>query len=153
MFTFLKCPLNEEQQRVKQRLSKSNLAVKKLKPVFKRSGWSAVCVSGVLEIRTVSEGGVLAIKGLKSQYYISMNRTGMLQGKVKPIRPANTSLNLIPANASHAFKSKYSNFYRELRPCRTCSLLSRTERLQRQLQLQRSVFRELLHSVRFCQKD
>ncbi|XDV28455.1 hypothetical protein PO909_031765 [Leuciscus waleckii] len=35
----------------------------------------------VLEIRTVSEGGVLAIKGLKSQYYISMNRTGMLQGK------------------------------------------------------------------------
>ncbi|XP_056126317.1 fibroblast growth factor 7, partial [Rhinichthys klamathensis goyatoka] len=42
---------------------------------------SAVCVSGVLEIRTVSEGGVLAIKGLKSQYYISMNRTGMLQGK------------------------------------------------------------------------
>lgn len=36
----------------------------------------------VLEIRTVSEGGVLAIKGLKSQYYISMNRTGMLQGKV-----------------------------------------------------------------------
>ncbi|XP_016309196.1 fibroblast growth factor 7-like [Sinocyclocheilus anshuiensis] len=46
-----------------------------------RSGRSAVCVSGVLEIRTVSEGGVLAIKGLKSQYYISMNRTGMLQGK------------------------------------------------------------------------
>ncbi|KAG1944572.1 fibroblast growth factor 7 [Pimephales promelas] len=35
----------------------------------------------VLEIRTVSEGGVLAIKGLKSQYYISMSRTGMLQGK------------------------------------------------------------------------
>ncbi|XP_052008149.1 fibroblast growth factor 7-like [Xyrauchen texanus] len=35
----------------------------------------------VLEIRTISEGGVLAIKGLKSQYYISMNRTGMLQGK------------------------------------------------------------------------
>ncbi|KAJ3592908.1 hypothetical protein NHX12_005246 [Muraenolepis orangiensis] len=35
----------------------------------------------VLEIRTVSEGGVLAIKGVKSQYYISMNRTGQLQGK------------------------------------------------------------------------
>ncbi|XP_009291664.1 fibroblast growth factor 7 isoform X1 [Danio rerio] len=35
----------------------------------------------VLEIRTVSEGGVLAIKGLKSQFYISMNRSGMLQGK------------------------------------------------------------------------
>ncbi|XP_056598451.1 fibroblast growth factor 7 [Triplophysa dalaica] len=35
----------------------------------------------VLEIRTVSEGGVLAIKGLKSQYYISMNRMGTLQGK------------------------------------------------------------------------
>ncbi|XP_062328038.1 fibroblast growth factor 7 [Osmerus eperlanus] len=35
----------------------------------------------ILEIRTVSEGGVLAIKGVKSQYYISMNRTGLLQGK------------------------------------------------------------------------
>ncbi|XP_067275319.1 fibroblast growth factor 7 [Pseudorasbora parva] len=35
----------------------------------------------VLEIRTVSEGGVLAIKGLKSQFYISMSRTGTLQGK------------------------------------------------------------------------
>ncbi|XP_028812533.1 fibroblast growth factor 7 isoform X3 [Denticeps clupeoides] len=35
----------------------------------------------ILEIRTVSEGGVLAIKGVKSQYYISMNRTGMLRGK------------------------------------------------------------------------
>ncbi|KAG7468074.1 fibroblast growth factor 7 [Megalops cyprinoides] len=35
----------------------------------------------ILEIRTVSEGGVLAIKGVKSQYYISMNRTGVLQGK------------------------------------------------------------------------
>ncbi|TRY90196.1 hypothetical protein DNTS_033373 [Danionella cerebrum] len=35
----------------------------------------------VLEIRTVSEGGVLAIKGLKSQFYISMNRSGTLQGK------------------------------------------------------------------------
>ena len=30
----------------------------------------------------MSEGGVLAIKGLKSQFYISMNRTGQLQGKV-----------------------------------------------------------------------
>ena len=39
-------------------------------------------LAGVLEIRTVSEGGVLAIKGVKSQYYISMNRTGQLQGKV-----------------------------------------------------------------------
>ncbi|XP_028812531.1 fibroblast growth factor 7 isoform X1 [Denticeps clupeoides] len=37
----------------------------------------------ILEIRTVSEGGVLAIKGVKSQYYISMNRTGMLRGKVR----------------------------------------------------------------------
>ncbi|XP_035381357.1 fibroblast growth factor 7 [Electrophorus electricus] len=35
----------------------------------------------VLEMRTVSEGGVLAIKGVKSQYYISMSRTGILQGK------------------------------------------------------------------------
>ncbi|KAL4660727.1 fibroblast growth factor 7-like [Arapaima gigas] len=35
----------------------------------------------ILEIRTVSEGGVLAIKGVKSQYYISMNRSGGLQGK------------------------------------------------------------------------
>ncbi|KAJ8398264.1 hypothetical protein AAFF_G00428340 [Aldrovandia affinis] len=35
----------------------------------------------ILEIRTVSEGGVLAIKGVKSQYYISMNKTGVLQGK------------------------------------------------------------------------
>ncbi|XP_076850082.1 fibroblast growth factor 7 [Brachyhypopomus gauderio] len=35
----------------------------------------------VLEMRTVSEGGVLAIKGVKSQYYISMGRSGMLQGK------------------------------------------------------------------------
>ncbi|XP_038558122.1 fibroblast growth factor 7 [Micropterus salmoides] len=35
----------------------------------------------ILEIRTVSEGGILAIKGVKSQYYISMNRTGHLQGK------------------------------------------------------------------------
>ncbi|XP_042187025.1 fibroblast growth factor 7 [Oncorhynchus tshawytscha] len=35
----------------------------------------------ILEVRTVSEGGVLAIKGVKSQYYISMNRTGLLQGK------------------------------------------------------------------------
>ncbi|XP_023669702.1 fibroblast growth factor 7 [Paramormyrops kingsleyae] len=35
----------------------------------------------ILEIRTVSEGGILAIKGVKSQYYISMNKTGVLQGK------------------------------------------------------------------------
>ncbi|KAJ8247842.1 hypothetical protein GJAV_G00251140 [Gymnothorax javanicus] len=35
----------------------------------------------ILEIRTVSEGGILAIKGVKSQYYISMNETGVLQGK------------------------------------------------------------------------
>lgn len=37
---------------------------------------------GILEIRTVSEGGILAIKGVKSQYYISMNKAGQLQGKV-----------------------------------------------------------------------
>ncbi|KAL7870166.1 hypothetical protein SRHO_G00076630 [Serrasalmus rhombeus] len=36
---------------------------------------------GILEIRTVSEGGILAIKGVKSQYYISMSRGGLLQGK------------------------------------------------------------------------
>ncbi|XP_063044448.1 fibroblast growth factor 7 [Engraulis encrasicolus] len=35
----------------------------------------------ILEIRTVSEGGVLAIKGVKSKYYIAMNRTGTLRGK------------------------------------------------------------------------
>ncbi|KAJ8249366.1 hypothetical protein GJAV_G00234000 [Gymnothorax javanicus] len=35
----------------------------------------------ILEIRTVSEGGVLAIKGIKSQFYISMNETGILQAK------------------------------------------------------------------------
>ncbi|XP_036420490.1 fibroblast growth factor 7 [Colossoma macropomum] len=35
----------------------------------------------ILEIRTVSEGGILAIKGVKSQYYICMNRSGVLQGK------------------------------------------------------------------------
>uniref|UniRef100_A0AAR2LJU3 Fibroblast growth factor n=1 Tax=Pygocentrus nattereri TaxID=42514 RepID=A0AAR2LJU3_PYGNA len=35
----------------------------------------------ILEIRTVSEGGILAIKGVKSQYYISMSRGGLLQGK------------------------------------------------------------------------
>ncbi|KAJ8343582.1 hypothetical protein SKAU_G00309110 [Synaphobranchus kaupii] len=35
----------------------------------------------ILEIRTVSEGGILAIKGVKSQFYISMNRTGALQAK------------------------------------------------------------------------
>ncbi|XP_028429577.1 fibroblast growth factor 7 isoform X1 [Perca flavescens] len=35
----------------------------------------------ILEIRTVSEGGILAIKGVKSQYYISMNKAGQLQGK------------------------------------------------------------------------
>ncbi|KAM3626092.1 uncharacterized protein V6R79_022376 [Siganus canaliculatus] len=33
----------------------------------------------ILEIRTVSEGGILAIKGVKSQYYISMNKAGQLQ--------------------------------------------------------------------------
>ncbi|KAI4888566.1 hypothetical protein NFI96_014856 [Prochilodus magdalenae] len=37
--------------------------------------------AGILEIRTVSEGGILAIKGVKSQYYISMSRAGVLQGK------------------------------------------------------------------------
>ncbi|XP_057699512.1 fibroblast growth factor 7 [Corythoichthys intestinalis] len=35
----------------------------------------------ILEIRTVSEGGILAIKGIKSQHYISMNKGGQLQGK------------------------------------------------------------------------
>lgn len=35
----------------------------------------------ILEIRTVSEGGILAIKGVKSQYYICMNKSGQLQGK------------------------------------------------------------------------
>lgn len=30
----------------------------------------------------MSEGGILAIKGVKSQYYISMNKAGQLQGKV-----------------------------------------------------------------------
>ncbi|KAF3832881.1 hypothetical protein F7725_026546 [Dissostichus mawsoni] len=35
----------------------------------------------ILEIRTVSEGGILAIKGVKSQYYITMNKAGQLQGK------------------------------------------------------------------------
>ncbi|XP_026234958.1 fibroblast growth factor 7 [Anabas testudineus] len=35
----------------------------------------------ILEIRTVSEGGILAMKGIKSQYYISMNKAGQLQGK------------------------------------------------------------------------
>ncbi|KAJ8252443.1 hypothetical protein COCON_G00217550 [Conger conger] len=41
------------------------------------------CVSKecILEIRTVSEGGILAIKGVKSQFYISMNRTGTLQAE------------------------------------------------------------------------
>lgn len=41
-----------------------------------------LCLAGILEIRTVSEGGILAIKGVKSQYYISMNKAGQLQGKV-----------------------------------------------------------------------
>ncbi|XP_004543559.1 fibroblast growth factor 7 [Maylandia zebra] len=41
---------------------------------------STNCYS-ILEIRTVSEGGILAIKGVKSQYYISMNKAGQLQGK------------------------------------------------------------------------
>lgn len=40
------------------------------------------CLAGILEIRTVSEGGILAIKGIKSQYYIAMNKAGQLQGKV-----------------------------------------------------------------------
>lgn len=35
----------------------------------------------ILEIRTVSEGGILAIKGIKSQYYICMNKAGQLQTK------------------------------------------------------------------------
>uniref|UniRef100_A0A8B9H3D3 Fibroblast growth factor n=1 Tax=Astyanax mexicanus TaxID=7994 RepID=A0A8B9H3D3_ASTMX len=40
-----------------------------------------VCVcAGILEIRSVSEGGVLAIKGVKSQYYICMRNNGMLYG-------------------------------------------------------------------------
>lgn len=30
----------------------------------------------------MSEGGILAIKGVKSQYYICMNKAGQLQGKV-----------------------------------------------------------------------
>lgn len=38
--------------------------------------------TGILEIRTVSEGGILAIKGVKSQYYICMSKAGQLQGKV-----------------------------------------------------------------------
>lgn len=39
-------------------------------------------LAGILEIRTVSEGGILAIKGVKSQYYICMSKAGQLQGKV-----------------------------------------------------------------------
>lgn len=35
----------------------------------------------ILEIRTVSEGGILAIKGVKSQYYICMSKAGQLQAK------------------------------------------------------------------------
>ncbi|KAM8877075.1 fibroblast growth factor 7 [Synchiropus splendidus] len=35
----------------------------------------------ILEIRTVSEGGILAIKGVKSQFYVCMNKAGQLQGK------------------------------------------------------------------------
>ncbi|RVE74293.1 hypothetical protein OJAV_G00020560 [Oryzias javanicus] len=35
----------------------------------------------ILEIRSVSEGGILAIKGVKSQYYIAMNKAGKLKGK------------------------------------------------------------------------
>lgn len=30
----------------------------------------------------MSEGGILAIKGVKSQYYICMSKAGQLQGKV-----------------------------------------------------------------------
>ncbi|CAL8243538.1 unnamed protein product [Lota lota] len=56
----------------------------------------------VLEIRTVSEGGVLAIKGVKSQYYISMNRTGQLQGK------RNYSEN---CNFKEVFLENYFNAY------------------------------------------
>ncbi|CAL8361529.1 fibroblast growth factor 7 [Gadus morhua] len=56
----------------------------------------------VLEIRTVSEGGVLAIKGLKSQFYISMNRTGQLQGK------RNYSEN---CNFKEVFLENYFNAY------------------------------------------
>ncbi|XP_028294212.1 fibroblast growth factor 7 [Gouania willdenowi] len=41
---------------------------------------STNCYS-ILEIKTVSEGGILAIKGVKSQYYISMSKSGQLQGK------------------------------------------------------------------------
>ncbi|KAF7212421.1 fibroblast growth factor 7 [Nothobranchius furzeri] len=37
--------------------------------------------NSILEIRTVSEGGILAIKGVKSQYYISMSKNGKLKGK------------------------------------------------------------------------
>lgn len=37
--------------------------------------------NSILEIRTVSEGGILAIKGVKSQHYISMTKAGQLQGK------------------------------------------------------------------------
>lgn len=40
------------------------------------------CLAGILEIRTVSEGGILAIKGVKSQHYICMSKAGQLQGKV-----------------------------------------------------------------------
>lgn len=39
-------------------------------------------LTGILEIRTVSEGGILAIKGVKSQYYICMSKAGQLKGKV-----------------------------------------------------------------------
>ncbi|XP_008402825.1 fibroblast growth factor 7 [Poecilia reticulata] len=35
----------------------------------------------ILEIRTVSEGPTLAIKAVKSQYYICMNKAGNLQAK------------------------------------------------------------------------
>lgn len=34
----------------------------------------------------MSEGGILAIKGVKSQFYISMNKAGQLQGKVMNVQ-------------------------------------------------------------------
>uniref|UniRef100_A0A8B9H647 Fibroblast growth factor n=1 Tax=Astyanax mexicanus TaxID=7994 RepID=A0A8B9H647_ASTMX len=49
--------------------------------------WVTLCLyswcknsNSILEIRSVSEGGVLAIKGVKSQYYICMRNNGMLYG-------------------------------------------------------------------------
>lgn len=59
------------------------------------------CLAGILEIRTVSEGGILAIKGVKSQYYISMNKAGQLQGKVIFFHREESHL-LFSANLNHA---------------------------------------------------